>query len=66
MNKCYTAKSPVLDCLWCTFHLPSGNSTGDQDTVITGRPYEINICTAALSLSFNTPLTNLLLLVVFK
>ena len=48
MKKCYTAKSPVLDCLWCTFHLPSGNSSGDQDTVITGRYYEINIYTAGL------------------
>lgn len=48
VKKCYTAKSPVLDCLWCTFHLPSGNSSGDHDTVITGRYYEINIYTAGL------------------
>ncbi|KAL9954101.1 hypothetical protein ACROYT_G041596 [Oculina patagonica] len=31
VKKCYTAKSPVLDCLWCTFHLPSGHPGREQD-----------------------------------
>lgn len=52
MKKCYTAKSPVLDCLWCTFHLPSGHSSRDQDTVITGRYNQIGgqfrVCTVVV------------------
>ena len=36
MKKCYTAKSLVLDCLWCTFHVPSGHPGREHDKFITG------------------------------
>lgn len=30
VQKCYTTKTPVVDCLWCSFYLPNGNSIGEQ------------------------------------
>lgn len=30
VQKCYTTKTPVVDCLWCSFILPSSNSSGQQ------------------------------------
>ncbi|XP_044177050.1 anaphase-promoting complex subunit 1-like isoform X2 [Acropora millepora] len=35
VQKCYTTKTPVVDCLWCSFILPSANSSGQQyDTTV--------------------------------
>ena len=30
VQKCYTTKTPVVDCLWCSFVLPSANSSGQH------------------------------------
>ncbi|KAJ7330710.1 Anaphase-promoting complex subunit 1 [Desmophyllum pertusum] len=35
VQKCFTAKSPVIDCLWCTFQLPSGCSNRENDNFYT-------------------------------
>lgn len=36
IQKCYTAKKPVLDCLWCTFDLPSDCSNPAKENIDTG------------------------------
>ena len=36
IQKCYTAKKPVLDCLWCTFDLPSDCSSPAKENIDTG------------------------------
>ena len=36
IQKCYTAKKPVLDCLWCTFDLPSDCSNPAKENIGTG------------------------------
>ena len=36
IQKCYTAKKPVLDCLWCTFDLTSDCSNPAKENIDTG------------------------------
>ena len=36
IQKCYTAKKPVLDCLWSTFDLPSDCSNPAKENINTG------------------------------
>ena len=36
IQKCYTAKKLVLDCLWCTFDLPSDCSNPAKENIDTG------------------------------
>ena len=36
IQKCYTAKKPVLDCLWCTFDRSSDCSSPAKENIDTG------------------------------